>query len=69
MDIIERLRADTKELQRGQVEALADAMGVPRSTLRAIVAGTTPDPRYSTVKLIQRWYLLRDMSTLKEKTQ
>lgn len=56
MDIITQLRQDFRDARRGEIERVADKMGVPRGTLRKIVAGYTDDPRYSTVQRIADYY-------------
>jgi hypothetical protein len=55
-DLLSRLRRDFGDARRGEIEAIADRMGVPRGTLRRIVSGRTPDPRYSTVQRIAAYY-------------
>lgn len=56
MDIIERLRKDLEGAKKAQIKAVATDMGVPPDTLLKIVRGETGNPRYQTVKAIQRYY-------------
>lgn len=59
-DILSRLRADLANARRGEIEALADLIGVKRGTLRNIVSGRTPNPRYDNVQAVARYYEIQD---------
>lgn len=56
VNIISLLREDLAGCRRSEIERIADAMEVPRGTLRRIVSGATNDPRYSTVRRIAAYY-------------
>lgn len=53
---MERLRADCMGMRRGELEKLADVIGIKHSTFRRIVAGTDHNYRYVNVKRIEDYY-------------
>jgi predicted transcriptional regulator len=63
-DLLRRVRKELATAKRGRIERIADAMGVPRGTFRKIVAGTTPDPRHSTVQKISAFYRRRSVASI-----
>jgi predicted transcriptional regulator len=50
------VRADLKGASLAKQNAVADACGVPWSTLRKIVDGDTDEPKYSTVEKLRAYY-------------
>lgn len=63
MDIIETVRADLKEANMARQYEVADASGVPWSTLRKIIDGDTENPRYDTIKRLLAYYEKRATDT------
>lgn len=51
------VRADLKGASLAKQNAVADACGVPWSTLRKIVDGDTSEPKYGTVEKLRAYYL------------
>ena len=56
MDILEQVRSDLKGASLARQNEVADAAGVPWSTLRKIVDGDTENPRYDTVERLRAYY-------------
>ena len=56
MDILELVRGDLKGATLERQKAVAEAAGVPWSTLRKIVDRDTPNPRYDTVQRLVAYY-------------
>jgi predicted transcriptional regulator len=56
MDILEQVRSDLKGAPMVRQEEVAQATGIPWSTLRKIVDGDTENPRYDTVERLRKYY-------------
>lgn len=62
MDILEVVRADLKGATMERQREVAEATGIPWSTLRKIVDEDTESPRYDTVKRLVAYYEQREAS-------
>lgn len=56
MDFLEEVRNDLKGATLERQYEVAEAAGIPWSTLRKIVDGVSANPRYDTVERLRAYY-------------
>lgn len=66
MDELETLIARLRAEEPSRIRSLADETGIPYGTLRKLRAGTTVNPRYTTLRKLKEHYVERRADVLAE---